>query len=266
MKLAWQQQGESGRRTVLFLHGFMGSGSDWLPVCRQLKSRFLCLLPDLPGHGGSSELPARFSCSMEECAGAVIGLLDELEVPDCALVGYSMGGRLALYLLLNYPQRFSRVLLASASPGLSSEENRRKRRRLDEERARRLECGDFPRFLREWYDQPLFASLKKHPGFESLFQRRLENQPRALAASLRGMGTGSQPSLWAALRQNKIPLRLLAGEFDFKFRRLAAEMAEACPVAEVRNMKGAGHTIHFEQPEAFAGEIIDFLDREEENP
>ena len=129
---------------------------------------------------------------MEGTARAVVRTLDELEARRPVIVGYSMGGRLALYLALRYPERCTGLFLESASPGLESAGEREARRDADEEKAKRLESGDFENFLRDWYRQPLFAPLARE---ERLLWRTIEarrrNDPSELARSLRGMGTGS---------------------------------------------------------------------------
>ena len=126
--------------------------------------------------------------------GPLVGLLDELSVGRAVVVGYSMGGRLALYFGLRYPERCSGLFLESASPGLSSVSEQAARRRADEEKAARLETENFEEFLQEWYRQPIFVSLTRE---EELLRKTIEsrrrNEPEELARSLREMGTG-QPA------------------------------------------------------------------------
>src|ERR687894_1108620 len=144
--------------TILFLHGFMGSSADWRGAIAALGDRYFCIAVDLPGHGASLGMPPD-TYTIEGAARAVIGILDELERVRTVIAGYSMGGRLALYLALRYPERCAGLLLESASPGIEDEEERTARRETDEEWARCLESGDFEAFLQDWYAQPLFASL-----------------------------------------------------------------------------------------------------------
>ena len=145
-----------------------------------------------------------------------------------------MGGRLALYLAIHYPKYFSRIILESASPGLKTAEERRSRRRLDHKLANQLEETNFRQFLTNWYNLPLFHTLKNHPQFQDLLKQRLNNRSEFLAKSLREMGTGQQPPLWNHLTKNKIPLLLVVGEKDAKFRAIADEMAQVCPTAQVK--------------------------------
>jgi len=244
---------------VLLLHGFMGSGEDWRQLAGLLGDRFRLLAPDLPGHGGTRIESGDAAYAMPEVARSIVGLLDYLGITCCSLVGYSMGGRIALFLALMYPGRFTRVILESASPGLETEKERAKRVKRDEDLARELETGDLAAFLDAWYAQPIFGSLRTHPAFGGLLKSRLKNDPWMLAASLRLMGAGVQPSLWEELHNLRMPLLALAGERDEKFRIIAGRMAQQCPSARVAVIPGCGHAIHVERPEAFASSVEDFL-------
>src|ERR687894_1308160 len=191
--------GDAGHRAVAFLHGFMGSSADWREAMKELEGRHRCLAVDLPGHGGSTGLPPG-AYTIGGAARSLLGTLDDLGVERPVISGYSMGGRLALYLALRHPDRCAGLFLESASPGLEDAGERASRRRADEVKAARLEGGDLRGFLRDWYRQPLFASLARDGD---LFRRTIEdktrNDPGELAKSLRGMGTGSQPPLWGEL-------------------------------------------------------------------
>lgn len=225
-----------------------------------LEERFFGVAVDLPGHGVSVGLPPE-SYTFEGAARAVIAVLDELEIGRTTVVGYSMGGRLALYLALRHSERCSGLFLESASPGLRSEAERSKRRAADEERASRLEAGNFKEFVREWYRQPLFASLARdEERLERMIAVRLKNDPMELARSLRGMGSGSQPSLWEELAGLRVPALAVAGGLDEKFVGITRRMADHGPRMRVAAVSGAGHTVRAEVPEAYATLLKSFLD------
>lgn len=247
---------------ILFLHGFMGQSADFRVVMEGMRDRHHCLAVDLPGHGQTEVLGPEAYYQMPQVAAGLVQLLDVLEIPTCGLLGYSMGGRLALYLALHAPQRFSWVVLESASPGLKTESERQTRRDRDAQLATELESclesQDFEQFLKRWYRQPLFASLSQHPDFATLLERRLHNDRKALARSLRQMGTGQQPSLWESLHTLPIPLLLLVGEWDAKFRAIATEMHRDCPKAQIAVVPACGHTIHLEQPQRLISELRHF--------
>lgn len=216
IELNYTTYGHQGHeKTMVFLHGFMGSRRDWDGIASSLSQYCFCLVPDLPGHGGSTGRLDQ-TWDMDSAARSVIALLDSLQIRQSYLTGYSMGGRLGLYLALHYPQYFPRVLLESASPGLKTAAERSARITQDETLAARLQQEDFPTFLQSWYCQPLFQSLQSHPGFSEMLARRGENNPAALAKSLREFGSGAQPPLWERLAGHKMPLFLVVGEKDIK--------------------------------------------------
>lgn len=251
--------GNADKPLILFLHGFMGDSNEFNEVISLLSDQFYFLTVDLPGHGKTRVLGGDVCYTMSNTAHALIDLLDQLNIQQCFLAGYSMGGRLALYLNLYFPERFPKVVLEAASPGLKTQRERLERIQRDWELARKLENSDFSEFLSNWYNQPLFASLKKHPDFESLIASRLQNNPLELAKSLQNLGTGCQPSLWEKLKQNKNPLLLLVGEYDVKFRSINSDMARLCESAKLEIVSNCGHNIHFENSKAFVEKLIMFL-------
>ncbi|MEO1207938.1 MAG: 2-succinyl-6-hydroxy-2,4-cyclohexadiene-1-carboxylate synthase [Cyanobacteria bacterium J06638_20] len=245
---------------VLFLHGFMGDCHAFDPVIASLSQESHCLAIDLPGHGktrvhGSDEL-----YQMASVAQGIMDCLDVLNVQRCHLIGYSMGGRLALYLTLHFPQYFHKVILESASPGLKTQAEREQRIASDRQLADQLETTDFLSFLTEWYDRPLFASTKQHPDFARMLKQRSQHNPQKLAKSLRNLSSGLQPSLWEKLPENSVPLLLLAGEFDQKFVDINAEIAGRCPLTQLEIIANCGHNIHFERSDVFLGRTRNFLD------
>jgi 2-succinyl-6-hydroxy-2,4-cyclohexadiene-1-carboxylate synthase len=150
-------------------------------------------------------------------------------------------------------------VLESASPGLKTQGDRVERTQRDIELAQELEKSDFSSFLSNWYNQPLFVSLKKHPEFKSLIASRLQNHPLELAKSLRNMSTGCQPYLWEELKKNRNPLLLLVGEYDAKFIAINSEMARLCKSAKLEIVNNCGHNIHFENPKIFVENVQFFL-------
>lgn len=243
---------------LVFLHGFLGSGADFESIMRALSDSFYCIAVDLPGHGQTATFTDDFG--MEAIAASIIVLVETLNLKPCHLLGYSMGGRLALYLGIHFPEYFRTLLLESASPGLDTEKARCDRRQQDERLAQRLEQEDFTEFLHRWYRLPLFQSLAQHPRYEAMFQRRLKNHPHSLARSLRGMGAGSQPSLWRELTELKQPTLLLIGEYDTKFIEIAQSMTDQSHKISRVMLPEAGHTLHLENESAFLKAIQDFMD------
>ncbi|MDQ3911389.1 MAG: 2-succinyl-6-hydroxy-2,4-cyclohexadiene-1-carboxylate synthase [Actinomycetota bacterium] len=248
--LGYAPSGDPRRPAVLFLHGFMGSSADWREVTASLETEYRCIAVDLPGHGSSLGLPPE-AYTIDGTTGVLLNLLDELDVERPLVVGYSMGGRLALYLALRHPDLCSRLFLESASPGIEDAAQREVRRNSDGEKAARLESGDLEGFLNDWYAQPLFASLARRPEvLKRSIEARIRNDPTELARSLRGMGTGEQPPLWGELDALGIPTLVVAGELDERYAIISAHMASLNPLIRARVVAGVGHNVHLEAPEA----------------
>jgi 2-succinyl-6-hydroxy-2,4-cyclohexadiene-1-carboxylate synthase len=251
--------GSPNQPVILFLHGFMGDSNDFNEIISMIREQFCCLAIDLPGHGKTRINGGDECYTMSHTALALINLLDNLKIEKCFLAGYSMGGRLALYLIIHFPSRFEKVILESTSPGLKTAQERTQRLQIDWQRTRELETNDFKDFLLNWYKQPLFKTLQTHPSFDKLIERRLQNNPLEISKSLRQMGIGNQPSLWEKLADNKVPLRLLAGEYDDKFKCINAEMAPLCQVSKLIIIPKTGHNIHFENPKAYIENLSKFF-------
>lgn len=240
----------------------MGNCYEFDEAISLLSDDFYCLTVDLPGHGQTQVLGDNACYTMESTACALINLLDNLNIQKCFLLGYSMGGRLALYLSLYFPKLFSKIILESASPGLVTEAERVERMRRDEQIARKLERStsrnDFTVFLSKWYEQPIFGSIKNHPHFQQMIERRLQNNPIELAKSLRWMGTGFQPPVWEKLKENTVPLLLLVGQYDEKFIAINTKMAKMCELCQLEVISYAGHNIHLENTLVFVESIKNF--------
>jgi 2-succinyl-6-hydroxy-2,4-cyclohexadiene-1-carboxylate synthase len=247
--------------TLLLLHGFTGSAAGWgahLDAFAASGLRVIAL--DMLGHGGSDAPADPTRYRFEHVRGDVLAALCALDVEprDTVLLGYSMGGRMALHAALG--ASFRGLILESASPGLATEEERAARRISDEALAARIERDGIAPFVDEWERLPLFASQSLLPDEtrDALRQERLRNTPFGLANSLRGAGTGAQPPLHDALPTLTTPTLLLAGEHDEKFSRIAWQIAEHLPNAEARIVLDAGHTVHLEQPDLFDALVTEF--------
>ena len=247
---------------VLLLHGFTGSARAWPPVCVEaLAARHRVLIPDLPGHGGSPVPRDGSGCDFGATVEALVRLLDRAGMGPATWIGYSMGGRVALGAAVLRPGSVSRLVLESASPGLRTEEERTERRAADEALAARIEADGVPAFVDRWMGLPLFATQRRLPPARLAEERRrrLENRTEGLAASLRGLGTGAQPSFWDDLAGVSVPALLVTGVLDAKFTELAGAMAGLMPTARHVTTPGAGHAVHLERPGDWLQAVIGFL-------
>jgi 2-succinyl-6-hydroxy-2,4-cyclohexadiene-1-carboxylate synthase len=250
-KFSYELWGNKNHPKLFFLHGFMGSLADFKPIIEILGDQFCCLAIDLPGHGQTTILDTGLSEGIHEIAQSLTAFLKHLDFTPCHLIGYSMGGRLALYLACRFPHRFKSVVLESASPGLATEPERSQRQQQDEQLAIQLETGSWSSFLSQWYEQPIFEPLRHHPNFGLLLERRSQNRPQELAQVLRKLGTGNQPSLWKELSHIQLPIGLMVGELDLKFMSINQKMLPHCQDAQLSIVPDCGHVVHFEQPHAF---------------
>ncbi|GAB4516764.1 MAG: 2-succinyl-6-hydroxy-2,4-cyclohexadiene-1-carboxy late synthase [Anaerolineae bacterium] len=250
----------SGTPLVL-LHGFTGRGANWQPVMPTLAQAHTVITVDLLGHGETSapDDPQRYR--MPEAAHDLAVLFKALSATPVHLLGYSMGGRLALYTALHYPELIASLILESASPGLRTEGEREARRESDHALAAFIEREGVPAFVDRWEALPLFATQRALPEArqKALRAQRLQNRAHGLANSLRGMGTGEQPPLWDALSQLTMPVTLITGEQDTKFVQIAREMQSHLREAEHVIIPEAGHTTHLEQPALFVKAVEDAL-------
>jgi 2-succinyl-6-hydroxy-2,4-cyclohexadiene-1-carboxylate synthase len=246
---------------IVFIHGFTGAIGSWdalLEAYAQRGSHVIAL--DMLGHGLSDapEDPQRYA--MEHCRQDVIAVLQKLQIASgrAILVGYSMGARIALYCALG--GYFRALALESGSPGLVSPDEREQRRRSDEAIANCIGQYGIEAFVDYWEQLPIFAG---HAGLSlemraSLRDQRLHNSTLGLANSLRGVGTGVQPSLHDRLTEITLPTLLITGADDKKFCDIAREMLAKMPRAQHHSIPGAGHTAHLEQPAAFDVSVQEF--------
>jgi 2-succinyl-6-hydroxy-2,4-cyclohexadiene-1-carboxylate synthase len=234
--------------TVVLLHGFAGTGRLWDPVVARLDGeRYRPLAPDLRGHGAAS---ARRPISFASCVEDVLGLVAH----PFTLCGYSMGGRIALHVALAAPERIDRLVLVATTAGIADAAEREQRRAADEALAAETERGSIEAFADRWTAQPLFAGTPPDAA-ASWRADLLDNDPVALAAVLRGMGTGSMEPLWDRLGELTMPATVLAGERDPKFRALGQRLAGALPDGALVVVPGAGHGIPREDPAAVAAAL-----------
>lgn len=261
----YETYGDKTLPPLLFLHGFMGSTSDWDSIARFFSKKHYCLAIDLPGHGKTQNLNDNSTIDdyrIENCAANIISLIDKLHFTKTNLIGYSMGGRLAFYLAVNYPDRFTKVIVESASPGLETEKERKRRIINDKELTAQLENVPLEHFLEYWYSQRLFENIDKYSdNFRSLLQRRLANKPESLKLSLKCMGTGIQPSLWNRLDKINSDILLIVGANDDKFKHIASRVSKKCQTAQIKVIDNAGHNVHFENREEFIRQVKLFLEK-----
>jgi dihydroxynaphthoic acid synthetase/2-succinyl-6-hydroxy-2,4-cyclohexadiene-1-carboxylate synthase len=233
---------------LLLLHGFTGSSETMRELAGALAGDFRTISVDLLGHGDSDAPrdPSRYA--LECTAGDLARLLDALGHAQAHVLGYSLGGRIALGLAALRPERVRSAVLIGASAGLADPAERAARVRADEALAASLERDGVEPFTDHWLALPLFASQARlGPEFLARARaQRLRNRSHGLAASLRGIGTGAQPPLHDRLAHSRVPLLFVAGAEDAKFAALARALAERAPRGQCAVVANAGHAVHLE--------------------
>jgi 2-succinyl-6-hydroxy-2,4-cyclohexadiene-1-carboxylate synthase len=227
---------------LVLVHGFTQTGASWATIAAGLPDHEV-LAPDQPGHGSRAGARADLPTSADRLA----------PLGPAAFVGYSMGARIALHLALRHPDAVTGLVLLGGTAGIDDEGERAARRHADEVLADRLEAVGTDAFLDEWLAQPLFAGLPEDGrGARS-------SDASGMAWSLRLAGTGTQEPLWDRLGELAVPVLVVAGERDAKFRALAERLAEGIPDAELAIVPDAGHAAHLERPEDFLTIVRAFL-------
>lgn len=251
---------ENGEDTVVALHGFTGSSATWHNLAQALP-HVRVIAVDLIGHGQTAIPQHVQRFSMEEQLQDLEELFCQLHLEKFTLLGYSMGGRIALSYAISYPARIHQLILESASPGLRTMEEQNERCKRDEALAQKIMTNGVLSFVNAWESIPLFASQQRLPKTvrETIREERLSQKEEGLAGSLRGIGTGVQPSNWNRLSQLEIPVLLITGSLDGKFCKIALEMKALLNTVKHLTVNDAGHAIHVENPADFATIVEEYL-------
>ncbi len=253
-------RGERTGAPLVLLHGFTGSKASWAAVRAAFASTRRVLAIDLPGHGDTVMNDRLFDFSLTATASLVAETLAALRLPRADVVGYSMGGRVALQLAIDHGDRVARLVLESASAGLATAAARARRRAADERLAESIERDGIAPFVARWEALPLFRSLAALPplAHEAFRRQRHACRPAGLAASLRGMGTGVQPWLGDRAENVTVPVLLVTGALDRKFTRKAVDLLPRFARGCHEIIGAAGHIPHIEQPQHFIAAVRTF--------
>ena len=237
----------SDEPAVVLVPGFMQRSDAWRPVADRLSPRYRTICLD---HGAHT-----FNGRVEEILAAVS--------PGSILVGYSMGGRLALHVALKRPQALGALVLVGTSAGIEDERLREERRTADLHLADWMENRSIDEVVERWERLPVFASQSTELR-DALRPGRLSHDPRDLATLLRTAGQGTLPPVWGRLGEIRSPLLAVAGEADDAYVVAAHRLAGSAPRGSARLISGAGHAPHLEQPDGFARLLLRFLEEQPE--
>lgn len=241
---------------IVLLHGFTGDASTMQVLTERLAPSHTVVVPNLIGHGGSTGPDDHYS--VDAMAAQVVEIVAALGFPaPIDLVGYSMGGRVALTLACRFPAQVASLTLVGASAGLATAEEQAERRAADEALAASILTDGLGSFVDRWMANPLFATQSRLGAdfLAAARAQRMANSPEELARSLLGAGTGTMRPLHDLLATCAMPVSLVVGADDAKFRDIAASLAGSLPAARVATIDDAGHAAHLEQPDAVVAEI-----------
>jgi 2-succinyl-6-hydroxy-2,4-cyclohexadiene-1-carboxylate synthase len=257
--------GEPTKTPVVFLHGFMGAPSDWLPVIKVLSQRYYCICPELPGHGMPINTTAGFPS-----ARLIEPLVECIAANVCSsfhLVGYSLGGRIAMMIADKWPSLLRSLTLESAHTGLQSEFAREQRKLADECWAREFNRVALPVVLEKWFTQTVYESLSgdaKSGVIKAIIERATEMDNRfschdsrlmfhrRMADALIAFSLSKQRDFSARLMSSKIPVFYISGALDKKYCDLGSKLSKGSRSLQHHVFKQCGHNVHQQQPEAFA--------------
>jgi 2-succinyl-6-hydroxy-2,4-cyclohexadiene-1-carboxylate synthase len=248
---------------IVVLHGFTGDAESMESVSRGLggEGHRRVVRLELIGHGESDAPDAMAPYALSACVAQVAAAVQALELGKPGLLGYSMGGRVALATGLAHPELFSSLVLVGATAGIAEAAQREERIAADRGLADRIEAEGVERFVEEWMALPIFASQARlgETALQRARNQRLRNRAHGLAHSLRGMGAGAQPPLHDHLPGLDLPVLLVVGEEDAKFRAIADDLEGLLPDARTVVIPKAGHAAHLEAPDEFARVVSTFL-------
>ncbi len=247
---------------LVLLHGFTGSAATWEPHVIEFARRYLVVAIDHLGHGLSDSAADPHRYGIGFAVEDILSVLDHLRIQLASVLGYSMGGRVALGLAIIAPERLSALILESASPGLRDAEARRARAAQDAALAEAIEREGIEAFANRWERLPLFAAQARLPEDvrARLRAQRLQNTLTGLANSLRGLGQGVQLPMHEFLPELRMPTLVVAGALDPDYCERGREMSQVIPGARLEIVPDAGHAVHLEQPETFRRLVLEFLD------
>jgi 2-succinyl-6-hydroxy-2,4-cyclohexadiene-1-carboxylate synthase len=225
---------------VVFLPGFMQHADSWSPIAAAVGERYPVRVLDFS------------TWTFEE-------RLREIRVasgPDSVVVGYSMGGRLALHAALR--SLFAGLVVVGASAGIEDADERRRRRAADSELADWIERHSIEEVVARWERNPVFYS-QSSALVEAQRPGRLDHDPAALARLLRSAGQGALEPVWDRLASLQIPVLALAGENDGTYWTAARRIGSLVAQGRVAAIPGAGHAAHLEAPDLVADVIAAFV-------
>lgn len=228
--------------TLHVLHGFLGLPSDW-----DFLKTFSSFEKTIISYSLYDEIT-----SLEAWAQAFNKKIstDETNV----LIGYSLGGRLALHALIDNPALWEKVVIISTHPGLAAESEKKTRRSLDQKWALSFLQDSWNPLIKDWNLQEVFC------GYANSFARKeCDFSRQALAKVLLNYSLATQQNLEKKISRLPQPILWIAGEKDMRYKSLALAQRFQNPQSEAWIASDAGHRVPWEQTEQFLHKLYLFL-------
>lgn len=243
---------------IVCIHGFSENMNTWNGID---IPRYRLVMIDLIGHGASDRPYEKKYYVLETIIRHLHEILRELKITSYALLGYSMGGRIATAYTLMYKKEVTALILESASYGEHGLRNRYVRRKQDKALAKNILKKGIPWFNTYWRKLSIFDSQKKLPEEKkaAIEKRRLGNSAHALANTLRMTGQGKLPYVGRRIKTLKMPILYICGEFDHKYCEIGRQIAIFNHNTVLKTILDAGHNTHIEQGKSFMGSVGCFL-------
>ncbi|MEO0794154.1 MAG: alpha/beta fold hydrolase [Verrucomicrobiota bacterium] len=253
-----------GQPPILALPGFLGDAQDFAWLAQQSLQHLDWWSLDLPGQGNAKHEGIRnglflghFLAAVKRAQREIVEHTQQLPI----LLGYSMGGRIAIQTALDSPKYWRALVTIGSTPGIESEDDRATRRKADALLAEKIRRQPIEVFLEQWNQLPIIRSQQSIPSDLRIpmQERRRQNIPDAIANMLTALSPGLIPSRWEDLPNLKIPCLFTAGTNDKKFSNIADLMAALAPQSQLAPIRRAGHCAHLEQPHDFLEKLLTFV-------
>lgn len=241
---------------LVLLHGFLGDSTDWTPLIQALPD-IQCHALTLPGHGNLAHQTQASIPRLPEFSRWLQQEIRARQLTDYHLLGYSLGGRLAMQFAASSPDGLRSLMIENAHPGLTTIDARHQRQQQDARWARRFYREPLPDVLADWYRQPVFEDLDAEARHQ-VIQARAGNQGPSLAAMMCRCSLARQPDYRCWIKATNLSFLYLCGQNDLKFQHIATQLAEPNPQITLRQLPG-GHNLHRAQPDLMAKIIRDWI-------
>ncbi len=261
LNIEYPKEIDKSKDYVLFIHGFTGCVEDWFPIIEQMPAKYNYIALDIVGHGKSDAPSDSSHYNIESIVMQIKYVKDYLTPNKIFLLGYSMGGRIALSYTVAYPEDVKGLILESASAGIKNDEERQKRYEEDLKLSEYIETHTLEEFIEMWSDQELFNTQRRFSNdkLKKMKKKKASGSKIGYANSLRGFSTGIMPPVHDKLKKIPLKILLITGDLDSKFTGINARLTKRFFKAKHKIVKNSGHNTHLEEPKRFIEIVTNYL-------